>query len=346
MRADQDTVALEVAGRRIENFTRYRIESDLFKASDDFSFDFELPGFDISPGDRCRVLVNDVLELNGIIDRVKDGYGPDGTTLSVAGRDLMGLLVDSHVGIGKTDQNIDLRALAKDLLKDVPFINRKAIIYGKGHKVKVAEQGWDFEAGKVQRDPDHTIFDLLSRHAQERGLLFWCQADGTFVFGRPVSTGKPLYRLVNRMGGQGNNILSSDRTRDIAGRYSKITVIGQQQGEDIFDPEAVNVQAVVYDKEIPFHKPYCTCMHSDMASPSEYAAMVLNQQRFDGFSLDVVVAGHSLGGVNFQANTLCHVDDEYYGYSKSFFIAARTFELGQNGIVTSLRLSEPGVVPS
>ena len=346
MKADKDAVVLEVAGKRIADFYRYRIESDLFKAADDFSFDFEPPGFAIDPGARCRVFVNGVLELNGIIDRVRDGYGPDRTHLSVAGRDLMGLLVDSHVGIGQTDENIDLRALAKDLLKNVPYINRKAIIYGKGHKARVAEQGWGFESTKVQRDPDHTIFDLLSRHAQERGLLFWCQADGTFVFGHPVRTGKPLFRVVNRMDGHGNNILSSDRTRDIAGRFSKITVIGQQQGEDSFASDEVNVQAVAIDPDIPFYKPYCTCMHSDMASPGEYAGLVLNQQRFDGFTLEVEVAGHSQGGQNFQANTLCRVDDEYYGYAQAFFVAARTFELGRQGLVTRLRLSEPGVVPS
>lgn len=346
MKADQDTVSLEVSGRRIENFTRYRIESDLFKAADDFSFDFEQPGFAIDPGARCRVFVNNQLELNGIIDRVRDGYGNDRTHLTVAGRDLMGLLVDSHVGIGQTDENIDLKALAKDLLKDVPYINRKAIIYGKGHKAKISEQGWEFESTKVQRDPDHTIFDLLSRHAQERGLFFWCQADGTFVFGQPVRTGKPVFRLVNRMDGHGNNILSSDRTRDIAGRFSKITVIGQQQGEDFFSSDEVNVQAIVKDPDIPFYKPYCTCMHSDMASPMEYARTVLNQQRFDGFSMEVQVAGHSQGGKNFQANTLCQVEDEYYGYAQVFFVAARTFELGRMGVVTRLRLSEPGVVPS
>lgn len=346
MRADNDTVALEVGNRRIENFTRYRIESDLFKAADDFSFDFEQPGFEISPGERCRVFVNGVLELNGIIDRVQDGYGPDNTKLSVSGRDLMGLLVDSHVGIGQTDQHIELKALARDLLNKVPYINRQSIIYGSGHKTKVSEQGKTVKATKVQRDPDHTIFDLLSRYAQERGMLFWCQADGTFVFGEPVRTGKPLFRLVNRLDGRGNNILSSDRTRDIAGRYSKVTVLGQQQGEDAFGSDGVNVQAVAEDKDIPFYKPYCTCMRGDMSSPAEYATMVMNQQRFAGFTLEVQVAGHSQDGVNYQANTLCQVDDEYYGYSKAFFVAARTFEVGRQGVITRLRLSEPGVLPS
>ncbi len=346
MKADQDTIALEVAGKRIENFTRYRVESDLFKAADDFSMTFEDPGVDIDPGARCRVFVNGVLELNGIIDQVRAGYGHGRTELSVSGRDLMGLLVDSHVGIGQTDQEIELKALARDLLADVPFINRKAIIYGKGHKAAVKEQSDSFELEKAQREPTATIFDTLSRHARERGLLFWCQADGTFVFGKPVRTGKADFKLVNRMDGAGNNILSCDRIRDISGRYSRVTVIGQQQGEDDFGEADINQTAVATDPDMPFFKPYCAVMGQDLSDPAAYAAMILNGQRFAGFGLEVDVAGHSQAGKNYQANTLCHVDDEYFGYRQLFFVSARTFVMGRRGVITRLRLSEPGVVPA
>lgn len=346
MQTGDDHVALEIAGQRIENFTRYRIESDLFKAADDFSLTFEDPGVAIDPGTQCRVMVNGELEMHGIIDRVRDGYDSGNITLTVSGRDLMGLVVDSHVGTGQTDQDIELKDLAKDLLKDVPFINRKSIVYGKGDKAGGTDRDKDmFRAEKAQREPGKSIFDTLKDYAGERGLLFWCRPDGTFVFGRPVTTGRTAFRLVCRMDGRGNNVLSADRVRDMSGRYSQVTVIGQQQGDDWVAPEDINRSATAKDESFPFYKPYYTGLAEDLSDPKSYADLVLNQQRYAGFQLTYVVDGHSQSGRNFQANTLCHVRDEFFGYNQPFFVAARTFNLGKNGTETRLRLSLPGVVP-
>lgn len=343
-----DSVVLEVAGRRIENFTRYRVESDLFVADDAFSFTLEDPGVAIDPGMRCKLYINGVLEMNGIIDRVKDGYKKTGTDLTISGRDLMGLLVDSHVGTGQTDKNITLKALAADLLKDVPFINRKGIIYGKGNKFAVTETDSDpFEIEKAQREPGRSKFDVLKQHAMERGLYFWCQPDGTFVFGQPVRTGSTLFSIVNRRGSQESNVLESDRTRDFSKRYRTVTVIGQQQGEDFFAPEEINRTGTATDESFPFEKPYFTGMSQDFKDPEQYAALVMNQQRFAGFQLSYVVDGHSQGGRNWQANTLCRVDDEYYGYHSRFLVFSRVFELNEtDGPFTTVKLSEPGVLPS
>lgn len=343
-----DTVALEVGGKRIEHFTRYRIESDLFVADDAFSFTFEDPGAAIEPGMRCKVYVNGVLELNGIIDRVRDGYKKSGIALSVSGRDLMGLLVDSHIGTGKTDEKIELRALAEDLLREVPFINRKAIIYGRGSKLAVTPREPDlFEVEKAQREPGKSIFEVLRQHAMERGLYFWCRPDGTLVFSRPVRAGRADFTIVNRMDGRGNNVLESERTRDISQRYSRVTVIGQQQGEDLFGPEEINRTGSAVDASFPFEKPYFGSMGQDMAAPDQYAALVMNQQRFAGFVLSYTVDGHGQNGRNWQANTLCRVRDEFYGYDRSFLVYSRVFEMdGEAGRSTTVKLSEPGVVPS
>ena len=346
MKADQ--VALEVGGKRIENFTRYRIESDLFVADDAFSLTLENPDVSIEEGQRCKLYINGALELNGIIDQVKDGYKKSGTDLSVSGRDLMGLLVDSHVGTGQTDEKIELKALAEDLLKDVPFINRKSIVYGKGSKIKVieAEDDW-FEIEKAQREPGKSIFETLKKHAMERGLLFWCLPDGTFVFGNPTRSGRADFSIVNRRSGRGNNALESDRTRDTSRQYSDVTVIGQQQGEDFMAPEDINTTGTAKDTSFPFQKPFFTGLSQDCKDPDKYAALLMNQQRFAGFQLSYVVNGHGQNGKNWQANALCHVDDEFYQYSRKFLIYSRVFEMSEDaGQFTTLKLSKPGMVPA
>ena len=342
-----DRVSLEVGGKRIEHFSKYRIESDMFTADDAFSFSFDNPGAPIGPGMRCRVRVNGVLELNGIIDRVGDGYKKSGTPLSVSGRDFMGLLVDSHVGQGKTDKDIELKALARDLLKDVPFINRKAIVYGRGNKLFVQVQENPFQIEKAQREPGTSIFETLRQQAVERGVYFWCRPDGTLVFSRPVRSGKALFSIVNTMDGRGNNVVESDRVQDISQRYSQVTVLGQAQGEDFMAPEEINRQGMAKDSSFPFHKPYYTSMSQDMADPVQYAALVLNQQRFAGFQLSYTLAGHSQGGRNWQANVLCRVRDAFYGYDQNFLVYSRIFSMEEGrGRTTTVKLSKPGVLPS
>jgi len=342
-----DTIALEVGGKQIENFTKYRIESDLFIADDAFDLTFENPGIDIEEGQRCKLYINGELELNGIIDKVHDGYKKSGPFLSVSGRDLMGLLVDSHIGTGKTDKKIELKALARDLLRDVPFINRKNIIYGKGNKIKAVAEDDFFEIEKVQREPEKSIFDVLKKHAMERGLLFWCMPDGTFVFGNPKSSGRAEFFIVNRLNGKGNNVIESDRVRDTSKRYSSVTVIGQQQGEDGLEPDDINKTGKASDASFPFHKPFFSTLSQDFKDPDKYADLLMNRQRFAGLQLTYKVDGHGQNGKNFQTNAIAHVNDEFYGYNKKFLIYGRIFEMDENnGRFTSLKLSEPGVRPS
>ncbi len=344
---EADKVALEVGGQRVVNFTKYRIESDLFVADDAFDLTFENPGVTISEGQRCKLFVNDVLELNGIIDKIQDGYKKSGRFLSVSGRDLMGLLVDSHVVTGKTDQDIELRALAADLLKDVPYINRKNIVYGSGNKLRMVDADDCYEIKKCQREAGKSIFDVLKQHAMERGMLFFCMPDGTFVFGNPKASGSVEFSIVNHLTGKGNNVLESDRVRDISRRYSSVSVIGQQQGEDFLEPDEINTTGRATDAFFPFHKPFVTHLSQDCKDPDNYAALVMNQQRFQGLQLSYVLFGHSQAGKNYQTNAMCHVNDEVYGYNKKFLIYGRTFEMDEgNGQIATLKLSEPGVLPS
>lgn len=344
---EADRVALEVGGQRIVNFTKYRIESDLFIADDAFDLTFENPGVKLAEGQRCKLYINGELELNGIIDKIQDGYKKTGRDLSVSGRDLMGLLVDSHVCIGKTDQDIELRDLAADLLKDVPFINRKNIIYASGNKLKAVSEDDSFEIKKAQREAGKGIFDVLKQHAMERGLLFFCMPDGTFVFGNPKTSGRAEFFIVNQLSGKGNNVVESNRVRDISRRYSSVTVMGQQQGEDFLEPEEINKAGQATDTSFPFHKPFVTHISADCKEPDRYAALVMNQQRFQGLQLTYVLNSHSQNGKNYQTNAICHVNDEVYGYNEKFLIYGRTFEMDENtGQITTLKLSEPGVLPS
>jgi len=337
----RDKISLHINNLKIENFLSYRIESDLFVADDAFEITLANTGAEISEGAQCKLYINDTLELNGIIDKITDSYDKGGSKLSIEGRDLLGLLIDSYCEEFTTLENVTLKEIAEQLLADIPFINRKSIIYGKGNKnraVPLTQAEDDYEFAQIT--PYTTVFEELKKHAIARGMLFFSMPDGTFVFGEPLTSGKAEYTLI-----KGKNILEGERTRDISKRYKTVTVTGQQQGTDLFGPEDINVSGVAIDADFPFTKPFVAQAEHDGQDPQKYAKILMEKQQFDGFSLTYKTHSHSQTGKNYQVNAICHVKDERFSIDDDFLIYGRTFEMSRDGVFTTLKLSKLGILP-
>lgn len=344
----RDKVTLQIDDQRIENFLSYRVESNLFNAADTFDLTLANPGQDVKEGARCRLYVNDQLELNGIIDRISENSTKTENSLKVEGRDLMGLLVDSYAKDFADKKGETLSALAQRLLADIPFINRKAIQYGKGSKdraVPLTGKEEDFEFTEIE--PSQTVFETLKKYALSRGMLFFGLPDGTINFGEPVTSGKAEYTLILKKDGKFNNVLSAQRTRDISQRYKTVTITGQRQGTDEYGPEDINISATVTDETFPFVKPFVATADHDGQDPARYAKVLMEKQQFAGRSLIYKTYGHSQNGKNYQVNAVCHVSDDCstYKIEDNFLIYARTFEMSRQGVFTVLRLSRLGVLP-
>ncbi|MCL2790127.1 MAG: hypothetical protein FWD79_05730 [Desulfobulbus sp.] len=351
-----DNICLEVAGRRIERFLSYEIDADLYVAADAFSLEVARPEITIEPGQKCELYVNGSLELTGIIDRCSRRVDKQGLTYRIEGRDLMGLLVDHYCEEFVTVQGKKLSRLAGMLLKDVPFINREAIVYqedvvgklkGKKKTMDDPDDGFMDTPQKLsQIQPGMTVFEVLKNYSASRGLMFFAMPDGTFVFGRPTLKGEPVYELTNRKSGQGNNVLTGEENNDISKRYGKVVVIGQQQGiGDEDDPIKINTHGEVVDPDFPFYKPYVATDNNDAQSPELHARFIMNRQLHEGYQLTYTVQGHSQRGRNWQINQLCQVQDEDLGGDKVLLIYGRTFRRSKTGgTTTTLKLGKPGVV--
>lgn len=352
-----DTVALQIGNQRIERFLSYTVEADIYTADDAFSLELANPEIEIKRGQKCELYVNDQLELTGIIDKVSRKYSKAGLTLRVEGRDLMGLLVDSYCEQFITVQGMKLSALAELLLKTVPFINRKKVIYQenivgklKGKKKSVDQPliGYlDTPQKLSQIESGMTVFEVLRTYAASRGLMFFLLPDGTFVFGRPKAKGEPAFTLTCLESGEGNNVLEGEEIDDISKRYSKITVIGQQQGQEDFgqDTSHLHTKATAEDKDFPFYKPFVAKDNNDSQSPAMHARFLLEQQRHQGYQLHYQVQGHSQNNKNWQINELCQVRDEALDIDGVFLVYGRTLERSRNGgTITSLKLGPPGLV--
>lgn len=353
-----NNVTLQIAGHRIERLPSYSVEADLYTADDAFSLEVAAPEIEIKRGQKCELYVNDTLELTGIIDKRSRKCDKNGSlTIRIEGRDLMGLLVDSYCEEFVTVQGKKLSELAAMLLKTVPFINRKQIQYqenivgklkGKKKAVDTPLIGYMDTPQKIsQIEPGMTKFEVLRTYSASRGLMFFALPDGTLVFGRPKAKGEPMFTLTCTKIGVGNNVLEGEEIDDISKRYSRVTVLGQQQGQEDFgmDAHKITTKGVVEDKEFPFYKPFVTRDNNDSQSPALHARFLVEQQRHQGYQLHYKVQGHSQNGKNWQINELCQVHDTVLGVDGVFLIYGRTFERSKtDGTTTRLKLGPPGLV--
>lgn len=351
-----DIVTLLIGNQKIENFISYDIEADLYQAADTFKLELANPETPVTAGMQCKLFVNGQLELTGLIDKTVKKCDKSGTSLSVEGRDLMGLLVDSHAEKFGDVHGKTVKQLAEMLLSSVPLIQRSQIEYQanivgklKGKK-KAADNPQTAFLDTPQKfshiEHGMTVFEVLAVYAASRGLLFFSLPDGTFVFGRPRITGEPDFFINISLDGKGNNVESGEEINDISRRYSKITVVSQVQGTDDFlmEPSKGNIAKSFSDPDFPFYKPLVVKVNNDSQTPALYARMLFEKQRHAGYSLSYTAPLHSQNGVNWGINKLCTVTDEVFNVNRTLLVFSRRFRKTKQGSWTDIKLGPPGLV--
>jgi len=333
-----DAAEIVIGERRYSRFKRYRIESDLYAAAG--AFDFELyhdPAIAVKPGDRAQVYVNGFLEMTGLIDKVSTAYDASGRSLKVSGRDLMGLVVDSYCEEWRTMSNLSLVKAAERLLKNVPFVNRLPI------EADETAQRRDAKKPFLQPAPGDKIFDVLKEAAASRGVVFYARANGSLCFRKPSGRGSVNMNITRKHGEPNSYIISGERTTDYSERYSKYTVLTQEQGLDETGPPWINAKATAEDKGVPFLKPFVESMQEDAGSVRKRADMLLELRRAKSDSVSYSLKGHSQGVYNWAIDELVRVDDDELDVHRDLLIYSRAFEMSRQGITTELTLGEAGL---
>lgn len=359
-----DNVILQVGEQQIQHFISYQIDSDLYKVPSTFKLELSAPNTEIEEGALCNLWLARIedgkvvgppsKELTGVIDRVSRKVDKNGRSLVVEGRDLMGWVVDACCeNVFKSISGKTLKELAEMLLKDAPFINLKNIEYeqnvvgkGKGKKKKVAFKILDTAQKISQIEPGMTVFEVLKNYSLSRGLIFYCLPDGGLIFGRPKVAGDPEFCIKLLKSGAGNNAVEGESINDIQRRFSRVTVVGQAQGNvSLFAPASLNTKKTVTDYTVPFYKPFVAMNNNDTLSAEQHARMIMEKQRRDGFQLNYRVARHFQGDRTWRINRLCRVQDEVLKKDGVYLIYGRTFELTKEaGQTTRVRLGVPGLV--
>ncbi|MCL2689072.1 MAG: hypothetical protein FWE57_04395 [Chitinispirillia bacterium] len=336
----KDAVEIIISSSRYTRFKRYVIENDLYAAAGMFEFElYHDPVIKVNAGEAAQVYVNGQLEMTGLIDRVNSVYDKQGRSINVTGRDLMGLLVDSYCEEWVTMSNTNLASLAQRLLKNVPFINRKQIEVDDTAKRRDALMPF------VQPSPGDRVFDILRDAAKSRGVVFYARPNGALCFRKPSGQGAIVTSITRKIGEPNTYIIRGERGEDFSERYSKYTVLTQEQGLDSEDEPFINEIASAEDKVVPYYKPYVEAIEEDSGSVRKRANMILEQRRAKSNSVKYRMIGHSQGVWNWNVDELVRVDDEEFDIHANLLVYSRIFEMSRDGgVTTEVTLGEPGLV--
>ena len=331
MPTPDSTVTLLINGKTHGQWTNYDIVSDLLTPADDFSVTLGRP-VDAKPdtvraGDKVEVRVGGDTVLSGRIDRVQTVTEKGGKTLTIQGRDDAGVLLDCSAPLFNA-QDMDLNQIIEKIVKPLGLA-----------KIRIDAAKTD-KTHKVQIEPGSRAWDALLEYAEANGLWPWLEPDGTLVVGGPDYTAAPVAELVLRANGQNNNIKRLEVNRDMAARYSEVTVLAQSHsGKN-------NIKATAKDESVKLHRPLIVTEPDidSQAQAQRKAKKRLADSRLEGLTITATVQGHRTDdGALWQPGQRINVLSEPDGIDAVYFLMARTFTGGRGQPTeTVLTLKEDG----
>lgn len=331
MPTPDNTVTLLINGKTHGQWTNYDIVSDLLTPADDFSVTLGRP-VDAKPdavraGDKVEVRVGGDTVLSGRIDRVQTVTEKGSKTLTIQGRDDAGVLLDCSAPLFNA-QDMDLNQIIEKIVKPLGLA-----------KIRIDAAKTD-KTHKVQIEPGSRAWDALLEYAEANGLWPWLEPDGTLVVGGPDYTAAPVAELVLRANGQNNNIKRLEVNRDMAARYSEVTVLAQSHsGKN-------NIKATAKDESVKLHRPLIVTEPDidSQAQAQRKAKKRLADSRLEGLTITATVQGHRTDdGALWQPGQRINVLSEPDGIDAVYFLMARTFTGGRGQPTeTVLTLKEDG----
>ena len=216
--ADEDEVILTISGKNNYGWTSATITRAMDQPVDTFQVDLvyqnDIDGIPVAPFgyERVRVTIGKTIILNGRIDVLNVSFSGNSKTISIAGRSLAGIAIDSSIETRPLEwANLKVSELAKILVG--PF----------GISVLVdADEGAAFEL--IQAEPGEKIIDLLNKLASQRGVFISSTNKGQLLIWEAEGEG-PIQTLE-----EGDQILMTGSvTYNGQERFTQIVVDAQQR---------------------------------------------------------------------------------------------------------------------
>lgn len=177
----------------------------------------------VKPGFKCQLTLDNEPLVTGHLDTVDMSISAGDHTLSAVGRDKTADLIDCTAEhLSGEWRDTSLIQIARDLAQ--PFgIEVVSLLPVTNETIKL-----------FKLEESETIFSAIERLCRIKGLLATSTPDGNVLLTQSqeaVELGNPLRT------GKDGNVLSANARFDHSERFSKVTVKGQDGGDDFADPE-------------------------------------------------------------------------------------------------------------
>lgn len=307
--------------------------------------------------------VNGSPQIGGFLDSVSIDSSHSGTTVEVAGRDVLSPVVDSHIDRKlAVKKGMSLRDMARLVFHDefalpVVFGNGLADIgdddaaVAKARDLAVGRPVPARPKGKRKRptNPEKEIrprpneggYQYFARFAHRVGYHAWARPDGQgVVIGAPTYDQDAIGELVNLRGGAGtgNNIERASLRSDNTSVPSHIYVYGKSSKPG---DKSTPIGLAIHEGA-PYYKPFHVTddESSDKDHADAYARFLLGKALRQACVYQVTVRGLSdiATGAIYNVDTVLHVTDEACGVEGPMWVERRTFRKSRAGTFTDLTL--------
>ncbi|PCJ68197.1 MAG: hypothetical protein COA62_15650 [Rhodobiaceae bacterium] len=277
--------------------------------------------------DKCSVLVDGEAVLVGHVEKLVPSYDKGNHQITFMGVSKTGDLVDC-AAISGQGQMIGVTILEVARVLCAPF----------GISVR-AEAPTGSVIPNFQISPGDTVFECLGKLAKERGLYLTDDANGNLVITKS-GTSSASGRIVNRLDGSGNNVLSARGGIDVSQRFSEYHAKGTSQRFVSNDSGSENTTGIAVDSDVPRYRPTVLNVEGD-------ADAEVTQKRADweasnrlarsmGYSYTVQGWRQTPGGPLWVPNQTVPVIDETMKINGSFLVSNVDFQISDNGGSTTV----------
>ncbi|OGO02356.1 MAG: hypothetical protein A2Y72_02185 [Chloroflexi bacterium RBG_13_53_26] len=337
---------LEVNGVQYNFFTDIGVNIRMDALCREFSFGTSLVAGEVLPfkgGEACRVLDNDDVIVTGHIERVDIEYSSTSHTISVAGRDKTGDLLDSTLrSVSDFLPPITLKRAIQLAIKDV------------GAEIEVIDlarpESFKTATDLIAPEPGEGAFEFLEKLAKKRKVLLTSDGDGNIVITR-AGTDRSAGSIQNIVGAVDNNVLSSSISYDTTARFYKYTftsslnLVALAKAGIVVPSHIVNQRGYAIDSSVRRSRQLALAPESSLASKDNTARAEweANVRQSRGKLYSCVVQGHreTPGGSLWAVNKLVPVVDEFAGIEGDMRISAVAFSLDESGGSTTTLMCMP-----
>lgn len=339
--AQPQDVVLVVGGKAYSGWTDVSAVRSMAAAAGGFEISYTAgrrPGWMIEPGQSCQLALAGKPLIKGWIDRVTHTYDADGHTLTAAGRDATGDLVDCTA----LHQPAEWRGLTLLELAAV-----WASPFGVAVRADV-ETGAPFPAFRLE--PGETAWEAIERAARLRGCLAMADGAGGLLITRAGAAGTASGLLT----GTGGNVLAFESTEDQSERYSHYHIQAQRPGDADGQPaDFAHIAAEASDPGVTRYRPLLLPAEdaADRAAAKARADWEAVVRRARAATAHAMVAGWTDGaGVLWAPNTHVRTENPWDG-AGDWLIESVRYSLSAAGTLAELDLvlpeaflTEPGAV--